>query len=481
MMYARPQHSKEGPAGFPPTVTSPPNAIVASSMKPSHSQNVGHLSEPNAGKTKSADVMTHGVPQMSIRPPGMHTHHIALSPTPHRQGEHLDKGDVTTHPMHVPPYHLMSSHQGMVPMSQSTMAMVGKSTPQTTSKGAPHAAMAAMAHAGMMTGQVQDVMAQINRMQQHNADQSSNKQKTPHTQPPTAADQPTSDKSVDRQAVASTPNSTSASAPTCVVHPITTTAFTSKHDALMAPAGIISSASMVSSIVTTTVKDPVKDKMHMMHMLHSQGPAHIETTVQDVAGRRPEGKQQETSVLKSTSRGASHHIPVSAHPSRETVPQRPPSAHSQIQKSSGEPLPPRPSSAHEQLGPHPGTIHEQLRAHLMPVGVKNTYTHGQIPPQMVPYFTHMLQKGEFDKNGGGAIDLQKMMSPLGQRGVIAASAATTQVPSPHPQLAKSPAIAQTAPSPLQINQRPSSPLLHKKVSTKRLMVLWVNIILKCWT
>lgn len=248
---------------------------------------------------------------------------------------------------------------------------------------------------------------------------------------------------IDKPAERAATQSTTATAPTCVVHPITTTAQPLKQDALKGPHDLPVSTAGSSTIPhTISPQEIVKEKMKaIMEQTHQQNLAKRAEVENHTVYRASEGKQKASKQNPT---------PVSAHQGHEHV--RPPSVHSHIQKPTEHP--PRPLSAQEQQYQV-----EQFRQQMMQKGML-----GQIPPGMMPAMIQeqlmRAARAEVEKKGAGPVDLQKIVAPSAMAQAQRQAASSTQGSGHHPQI-QSPALAQTAPSPHQISQSATSPTLKK--------------------
>ncbi|KAK3105069.1 hypothetical protein FSP39_016605 [Pinctada imbricata] len=257
------------------------------------------------------------------------------------------------------------------------------------------------------------------------------------------------------------------SAPTCVVHPITTTSLTSKQqqDAQAAQMMQLRMAEpRLNQIQALFHGDPKaleglgKEQLCALMergippFMHPMTDQHI---IQHMANQKAlfeMQKHQESVVKHPKGRNQKNPDPV-----KES--QRPPSAHSNPKQ--GERL------LLDQFNFPPMAFQEQIRAH---------YSKGPYGPQMWAHLQHLqnLKQLEEKNKMHAAVD-PKTTSPsmLHQpSSVIAATVASQH--GQHPQI-KSPALAQTAPSPHQVGptftqahslQRPPSPQTGKKGSDK---------------
>ncbi|XP_071147711.1 protein split ends-like isoform X1 [Mytilus edulis] len=284
------------------------------------------------------------------------------------------------------------------------------------------------------------------------------------------------------------------SAPTCVVHPITTSSGKTmdpkllQHQQMMqavaaSRAPVVSTTSSGHSIPPAHMhlsqalleKEQHMRTMAAMHnqpMMHLMGQPHVMTNhIQHKPEKTPKGKQSHKAEL----------------PQPNEPLQRPPSAHSQKPQSNE---PQRPHSAHENQQ----MLHDQIRT-LMGKGM---IPPGAIPPHILQMYHQQQQQQQQqqmaatqqqqqmaaakmeEKKGHKNHPPKEMVSPgiAHQPSSMFATSIASQ--SSNPQI-KSPALAQTAPSPHPVFSQPStsqarpiSPGMKKQLNEKFNQNQWTN-------
>lgn len=295
------------------------------------------------------------------------------------------------------------------------------------------------------------------------------------------------------------------SAPTCVVHPITSIGGKGKAEPKTTPVNMspvpahISSSEKLSSHVPVSHgnQGPVLVQSHIMPSqetgkdltVHNQPTATPSTQpmVQPAHSAQAYSNQhlmrikeaivQQQAQAKSEKQAKSRYEQAASRQiqqeQQQQQQQRPPSAHSNPHRTTGMQEIPRPSSAHEQFNQH--SIQEQIRNQLM---------HGKGLPQMSAQMwqlQHQMAAARAEEKSKSSQQEYKEGSsglPHQMSAGLAASASSQGIHSQHPQQIKSPALAQTAPSPVAMviqsqssMQRPTSPI-SKKVRIKRTVFLY---------
>ncbi|XP_052082399.1 msx2-interacting protein-like isoform X2 [Mytilus californianus] len=270
------------------------------------------------------------------------------------------------------------------------------------------------------------------------------------------------------------------SAPTCVVHPITTSSGKTMDPKLlqhqqMMQASAVSRAPVVSTTSSGHSIPPahmhlsqalMEKEQHMRNMvalhnqpmMHLMGQPHVMANhIQHKPEKTPKGKQSHKAEL----------------PQPNEPLQRPPSAHSQKPQSNE---PQRPHSAHENQ-----MLQEQIR-NLMGKGMIHP---GAIPPQILQMYHQQQQMAAAkmeEKKGHKSHPPKEMVSPgiAHQPSSMFATSIASQ--SSNPQI-KSPALAQTAPSPHPVFSQPStsqarpiSPGMKKQLNEKFNQNQWTSEI-----
>ena len=270
------------------------------------------------------------------------------------------------------------------------------------------------------------------------------------------------------------------SAPTCVVHPITSANSKTPIDAkLMHQQMMPSVSSRAQTVPTSSSSQPIppahmqptaaqmmeKDQqlrnmgMHVQPMMHLMGqPTHV---MPNHIQHKPEkaGKTRQNQKAEMPQ----HNEPI----------QRPPSAHNQ--KSSSNEQQQRPLSAHD----NPALFQEQIR-HF--VG-KGFIPPAGITPQILQMYHHqqqMVAAAKMKEEKGHKVHPPKeMVSPGIAHQPPSMFAASIASQSSNPQI-KSPAVAQTAPSPHPVFSQPStSQARPSSPGVKKVRIFMYQFVIQC--